>query len=142
MDHGRTDFNHREHAFASLWQKENALRRGINHGGGILQDLMVDPNKTWLWRAIISNRDAAIVATVVQWLGSNVGMDFVRRALKRCGYEVVETEGWREADDCCTTCRGRGRKGMFQRRIVCGWCRTPWYRPRKVSPPSTTANQR
>lgn len=34
-------------------------------------------------------RDRIVAATVIQWLGSNVGMSFVEMALARVGYKVV-----------------------------------------------------
>ena len=36
----------------------------------------------------ITKRDACIVATVIQWLGSNVGFDFLRTCLEKCGYRL------------------------------------------------------
>jgi hypothetical protein len=90
--------NPREKAFADEWEKECQPIRGINLGGGILQDLMYchDPNRPddpsyafgchghTAFR--IRRRDAVIVATIVQWLGSNCGMSFLEMALKKCGY--------------------------------------------------------
>ena len=38
-----------------------------------------------------TQRDATVAATVVQWLGTNVGFGFVRSCLEKAGYEVKET---------------------------------------------------
>lgn len=37
----------------------------------------------------INNRDRMIVATVIQWLGSNCGMCFLGEALERFGARIV-----------------------------------------------------
>jgi hypothetical protein len=39
-----------------------------------------------------SDHDQMIAYTMIQWLGSNVGMDFVRNSLEAAGYEVVKKE--------------------------------------------------
>lgn len=33
-----------------------------------------------------------MAATVVQWLGSNIGMSFLEESLERCGYKIVEVK--------------------------------------------------
>jgi hypothetical protein len=38
----------------------------------------------------ITARERFIVATVIQWLGSNVGFCFLREVLKSCGYDIVK----------------------------------------------------
>lgn len=68
--------NPREVAFAKEWQKEQSQ-------GNLLENLI--PN--------VTQRDAQVAATVIQWLGSNIGMSFmenvcaksepVRRFLRR-----------------------------------------------------------
>ena len=135
LDFRRRQFNHREETFAAYWEAENERRSWLNYGKGILQDLMLKrdrdgPFATVTWRKVINNRDAAIVATVMQWLGTNVGMCFLEVALKRCGYRVVRDEAWVNADDCCSICHGRGRKGMSGGKVICGWCRMEWRRAR------------
>lgn len=96
-----------ESVFADLWEEENERRPGRNYGYGLLQDLMFghwDRSKRcrvgrdffldqpWV-RFLIRRRDAVIAATVVQWLGSNVGFSFLEQALNRAGYVI------RRADD-------------------------------------------
>lgn len=36
----------------------------------------------------VTQRDAEIVATVIQWLGSNCGMSFLQAALQKCGLRI------------------------------------------------------
>lgn len=100
-----------EVAFADEWEKENQRRPGLNHGFGILQDLMFGHwdrsrvshiqrawyNQPWA-RFIISRRDAVIVATVVQWLGTNCGSAFLEDVFRRAGYRLLRpSEVEREA---------------------------------------------
>ncbi len=90
----RLEHNEREKAFHDQWKKENATGAGINHGHGILQDLFfkIEGNrimsKTILLEEI-NKRDRKIVATVIQWLGSNCGISFLHEALRNCGYRLV-----------------------------------------------------
>ena len=37
----------------------------------------------------ITQRDALVAATVVQWIGTNVGRSFLTEAFRDVGYEVV-----------------------------------------------------
>lgn len=87
--------NPREKAFAELWEKENIPASFINYGYGILQDLFI-ANRDGTFhhfgqyaKTVINKRDRYIVATVIQWLGSNVGMSFIKEALNSCGYDVI-----------------------------------------------------
>jgi hypothetical protein len=40
----------------------------------------------------ITERDRNIAATLIQWLGSNVGMAFLHESLRRCGYDVAKRD--------------------------------------------------
>ena len=59
--------NPREAAFAAAWKN---LNKGVDHltTPGILVSIV--PNAT--------PSDAKVAATVIQWLGSNIGMEFLR----------------------------------------------------------------
>lgn len=59
--------NPREVAFAEQWSKEQEQ-------GNVLRHLIGRD---------FSDRDAEVAATVIQWLGSNVGMSFIEEAAKR-----------------------------------------------------------
>jgi len=56
--------NPREIAFAAQWAKEQKQGRILFH---------LLPNA--------SQRDAEVAATIIQWLGSNVGMSFIEEVL-------------------------------------------------------------
>jgi len=58
--------NPREVAFAEQWSKEQAEGRVLGHLIG--NDFTV--------------RDATVAATVIQWLGSNVGMSFLEDVIR------------------------------------------------------------
>jgi hypothetical protein len=86
-----------ENALSEHWVKENKKRAGINFGQGILQDLffqrtghpfsLMTDTKLFLK---ITNRDRLITATVIQWLGTNVGFCWLREALSKAGYDIVK----------------------------------------------------
>lgn len=88
------EHNPREVAFYETWRDENYPHKSINFGHGILQDLFIEtvsffPKKD-IWNEEINNRDRKIVATVIQWLGTNCGIAFLQKALDKCGYEIVK----------------------------------------------------
>lgn len=86
--HERTKTNDREKAFSDLWKKENKIESWINQGYGTLQNIVMDHEQKPLF--YITKNDRIIVATVVQWLGTNIGFNFLERALKKCGYKIIE----------------------------------------------------
>lgn len=91
----RLEHNEREKAFHDQWLKENIESAGVNYGFGILQDLFFErsgnPMGMMGTKCLerISERDRMIVATVIQWLGSNVGMCFLNEALRQFGAKIV-----------------------------------------------------
>jgi len=101
--HSRTKFvdpinndPNREKAFSQNWRKVNKKQAGINYGLGVLQDLLIEqpvnPIKPARMILKVSRRERFIVATVIQWLGSNCGFIFLDEALKKCGYKIVKDE--------------------------------------------------
>lgn len=60
--------NPREVAFADQWAEENKYP-----GPNILSYLIPE----------YTDRDAEVAATIMQWLGSNVGMSFLKKTMKR-----------------------------------------------------------
>jgi hypothetical protein len=108
----RHDGNATERIFSEEWIRENVASPGVNFGHGTLQDLMAvrvhAREKGWnnaidslcgyfshRWAFVITRRDAKIVATVVEWFGTNCGWSFLERTLLRCGYRLVErTDMW------------------------------------------------
>lgn len=104
----RMKHNPREAAFAEQWERENVRCVGINYGFGVLQDIFIDVVGTGIMarqflRLKITKRDRFIVATVIQWLGSNCGMGFLHAAFRRCGYKIINTDdrhdSWRWGRD-------------------------------------------
>lgn len=86
--------NAAEEIFLRKWQKENERQRGLNNGYGLLE-LLLTPTRIrselpkWLPNSSgpyyvppISQRDAEVAATVIQWLGTNCGLCFVRECEK------------------------------------------------------------
>lgn len=61
--------NPREVAFASRWSLENDFGGGVRF---IIGQLIPD----------CTSRDERVAATVIQWLGSNVGMSFLHEVIK------------------------------------------------------------
>lgn len=130
--HKRTWSGHREHAFARAWEAANESVRSLNHGNGVLVGLMM-PDDAYLHvntpvpLAPIDQREAAIVATVIQWLGSSGGMEFLRKALGACGKMLADDPSWMSKSHC-ELCHGTGRTIVRGGQTCCGWCRTPWPR--------------
>ncbi len=102
----------REVAFAEEWEKENN-RDQFTTRASLLQQLMLlyseHPRRGFFrdylcafgapYRKVafrIRRRDAVIVATIIQWLGSNIGFCFLEMALRRCGYKIVKIEKERD----------------------------------------------
>lgn len=88
--------NPREVAFAEQWQSEHAY-------SDLLGQLFLVPategtqgaERDWVLGASYckplgypTERDRIVAATVVQWLGSNIGMGYLREALGKCGYKI------------------------------------------------------
>lgn len=86
--------NPREKAFHDVWMHKNYPNPHTNDGQGILQGLFIE-NKGEIFalpggRVVerINNRDRMIVATIIQWLGSNVGMGFLHEVLHIFGAHI------------------------------------------------------
>lgn len=90
--HERIKHNVREKAFFVNWLKENIPSPGVNGGRGLLSCLFADYDKVSF--SEITLRERMIVATVIQWLGSNIGFGFIETTLKDCGYNVISTKDY------------------------------------------------
>jgi hypothetical protein len=92
----RIKTNPDEKIFLQEWQKENKLRPGIDFGYGLLQDLFMIENRdeigltNTIQHLYIEPRDRYIVATVIQWLGTNCGRAFLEKCIEKCGYEIIK----------------------------------------------------
>lgn len=69
-----------ERVFLRKWRKENDNRAGINHGHGALELILSENSNECAFP--ITQRDASIAATVIQWLGTNCGRCFVEECQK------------------------------------------------------------
>ena len=65
-------FGGMERAFASAWEIKNSPR--ITGSKTLLRSLLHDN---------VSKRDAVVAATVIQWLGTNVGTSFLRDVIRK-----------------------------------------------------------
>lgn len=69
----KREHNALEKAFADKWKQENA-------GANPLLNQLLATNDTFLSAA--SQRDATVAATIIQWLGSEVGSGFIDEVRK------------------------------------------------------------
>ena len=113
----RTAHNPRERVIAAMWQKECRRDASVNSGLGIAQGLLTKASEYFFqphggFVAVLGNREAMIAATMIQWLGTNVGMCFVTEALRRMGYKVEKREGFKAgcSNNCCP-CKEQGKDG-------------------------------
>jgi hypothetical protein len=107
-----------EKVFMEAWDKENRPRPGVNDGLPIAQGLMNVPSEAalnfegeqrddtrrpdlftsnyggWGERVCVyklTPRENQILATVIQWLGTNCGFGFLSECLERSGYHIVSS---------------------------------------------------
>lgn len=88
----RIEHNDREKAFHDQWLKENKPDGFTCNGVGLLQALFIEDSLSVMKMKTvrkISRPERMVVATVIQWLGSNIGWCFLSDSLKRCGYKIV-----------------------------------------------------
>ncbi len=77
----------KERAFAETWIKWNTPDyTNID----LVQRLFMRKEEGKPPRLILSTRERFIIATVIQWLGTNHGFSFINRVLEFCGYEIIE----------------------------------------------------
>jgi hypothetical protein len=103
-----------EKIFMEEWNEKNTDRAWINSGLGVAQLLMIvseekaklfnGPNQDGYSYHLfdlfmngpgvcvynLTEREQRIIATIIQWLGTNVGFGFILKCLKRAGYVVHE----------------------------------------------------
>lgn len=93
----QNDGDFRELAFVQEWQLEQ--RRGFDFLDELLKKKCDKEHAVGSWYGtdqyycrpvgIPTERDSVIAETLIQWLGSNVGMCFVQSALRRVGGDVL-----------------------------------------------------
>lgn len=74
-----------EAIYARHWQSANGQRPGMPHG--VLEYLLGDGNQP----RDVTQAEATIAATVIQWLGSPVGQCFVRECLEEAGWKLSDS---------------------------------------------------
>jgi hypothetical protein len=84
--------NPREVAFSQEWAEQNERRTGKPHG--TLEYLLGDGTGPCSFAGIVhpTQDQATVAATVIQWLGSNVGMSFLANALEKCGHVIERSD--------------------------------------------------
>lgn len=80
FENDRGDFNVTEKAFFEAWEPEAKL----------LEGLLRNPNSGLEIKPSPKVKVAA--ATLIQWLGTNIGMAFLERALEKSGFKIVKIE--------------------------------------------------
>lgn len=83
----RADHCEREKAFQQQWIKQNTPYSWLNKGNGTLQDLFISDQE---YVHVITEKERWIVATVIQWLGTNCGMCFLEETLAKFGKKIVD----------------------------------------------------
>ena len=97
--------NPREFAFAKQWEAEQTYKileclfevpatKDTPSATRVFSRAMANPDQ-WICLPLgdsPSDRDCRLAATLMQWLGSNVGMAFLQDALKRCGYKIEKSD--------------------------------------------------
>jgi hypothetical protein len=94
-----------EKMFQETWDEYNREKPGVDFGNGMAQDLFIVPKQSadcfdgpnqervGLGQNVcvydLTAREHRIIATIIQWLGTNVGFSFLRICLKKCGYLLV-----------------------------------------------------
>lgn len=76
FDHLREHSNP-ERIYAAQWRIENRRRSYINSGYTLLEHILCERGKR---PTMVSRRDAAVAAAVMQWLGTNCGFGFLQTA--------------------------------------------------------------
>lgn len=71
---------HPEDIIALMWEAENIPEQNINHGWVPVQSILDDYDA--------SEHDRAIVASTLQWLGTNCGQEFLRRVVATADLDV------------------------------------------------------
>lgn len=73
----------RETALAREWERVN------QQGSSEILEALFEPSEL---RAPLDDHDAMFAATLIQWLGTNVGYAFLYRAMEAAGYTILRTE--------------------------------------------------
>ncbi|MCK5604361.1 hypothetical protein KAR91_20900 [Candidatus Pacearchaeota archaeon] len=81
-----------ERIYAEVWKKRN-VRQPYSNGGFTYLEWILCPDDRRV-PALVSDRDAEVAASVIQWLGTNVGTSFVYECESK-----IKLERKREQDE-------------------------------------------
>lgn len=84
--------NDAERIFADQWQKENDRRPGTNHGYTLLEWIVTPSGDEFPER--VSQRDAHVAASVIQWLGTGCGYGFLLGCEQLIKKAKAERSSW------------------------------------------------
>ena len=70
-----------ERIYAAAWKARNRRSPGINSGFTYLEWILCPSGQRY--PPPISRRDAAVAASVIQWLGTNIGLGFIRECERK-----------------------------------------------------------
>lgn len=98
-----TKDNPREVSFAERWAEENNERMLAGDSFGCTLEVLLGRKATQL--------DATSAATLMQWLGSNVGFSFMEESLRRAGYKIQRLPGRSESVEPATKSRSQTQVG-------------------------------
>jgi hypothetical protein len=79
-----------ERIFLRRWRAENKGVSGINGGRGILEIILSEDNTV----AELTQRDATVAATVIQWFGTNCGRCFLEETEREI--KTARDKEWKE----------------------------------------------
>lgn len=96
-----------EDAYMQAWEKQ-----GIE----VIRHVLADDAIPWHWRRL-DQRSISLVASVIQWLGTNIGQGFVERVIESCGYQVVAQAGIPPKKTCACRHCNLGAKEYLPRRV-------------------------
>lgn len=82
--------NPAENVFAKAWQKLNERRPGYPHG---TLEYLMDPAGRGTPMPPLTERDHLVAATVIQWLGSPVGLQWLDETLKTANHQLKKIRG-------------------------------------------------
>lgn len=88
--------NHLEAVFAQAWEQENILKGERRSTDSPLLQLLLQKHVggplTPLSKELVEydQHAAEVAATVVQWMGTNVGFGWLQETLKQAGYTVTK----------------------------------------------------
>lgn len=138
-----------EKAFAEQWHDENDVGKKWVGTTRILDALLradvpdrnvfspLGDSRPYHFGEPPTQRDATVAATVIQWLGSNVGRSFIEEALKRAGYKGhftrdLDSIGVAQAVKHKENCDAITSPALFAKPCSCGAARAMREDPRRL----------